>query len=168
MPVLDFDLRVVLCREGAKAPVRGSAGAGALDLYAAENVTLAPGERRVVMTGVKVEIPPGFAGWVKSRSGLCRKGWTVDGGLVDSDYRGEIGVQCWNVNKGEWWFDHETKAGGGNGPPDRHWTIAKGERIAQLVLLPVAMATVVVVDELSDTTRGEGGFGSSGMGEVRP
>ncbi|HZY04184.1 MAG TPA: dUTP diphosphatase [Anaeromyxobacteraceae bacterium] len=121
-------------------------GAAGLDLCADEAVTLAPGERRLVPTGVAVEIPPGYEGQVRPRSGLALRhgvGMVNAPGTVDADYRGEVGVLLVN------W---------GRQPVE----IARGDRIAQLVVAPVERAEVQLVDRLGRTDRGGGGFGSTG------
>lgn len=160
----DFTLKVQLLHEAATAPAFKTAGAAAADLYACEDVVIAPGERLVVNTGIAVAIPGGYAGWVKSRSGLCREGKTVDGGLIDSDYRGAIGVQCVNACRAG-----AVIADGGEWTSTGWWRIKAGDRIAQLVLFPVACAQVEVVAELDETARGSGGFGSSGLRDgVKP
>ena len=122
----------------------GDAGA---DLFAAEDVELAPGERRLVRTGVAIGLPEGFVGLVHPRSGLAaRLGVTVLNapGTVDAGYRGEIMVNLVN-------HDRVITA-----------KISRGDRIAQLVVQRVEHAHFVVVDELSDTSRGAGGHGSTG------
>ncbi|HET9554739.1 MAG TPA: dUTP diphosphatase [Anaeromyxobacteraceae bacterium] len=121
----------------------GSAG---LDLRADEPFALAPGERALVPTGLALEIPPGFEGQVRPRSGLAaRHGVAIVNapGTVDSDYRGEVKVILVNLGQAAVTFE-------------------RGERIAQLVVAPVARATVEVVEALGDTGRGAGGFGSTG------
>ncbi len=121
----------------------GSAG---LDLRADEPVSLAPGERALVPTGLALEIPPGFEGQVRPRSGLAARhgvGLLNAPGTVDSDYRGEVKVIL--VNHGQ--------------QPVR---FERGERVAQLVIAPVARAALEVVEALGDTGRGAGGFGSTG------
>jgi dUTP pyrophosphatase len=123
-----------------------TAGSAGLDLRADEPVALAPGERRLVPTGLAVEIPLGFEGQVRPRSGLALRlgvGMVNAPGTIDSDYRGEVGVIL--VNHGR-----EPVA------------FARGERIAQLVVAPVVRAELVMVDELTDSDRGDGGFGSTG------
>jgi dUTP pyrophosphatase len=122
--------------------------AAGLDLCAAidEPIALAPGKRVLVSTGLAAEIPPGFEGSVRPRSGLARDhGITLvnSPGTLDADYRGTIGVLV--INHGQ-----ETVV------------IEPRQRIAQLVIAPVARAEIVEVDELSPTTRGDGGFGSTG------
>ena len=121
-------------------------GAAGLDLCADEAVTLAPGERRLVPTGVAVEIPPGYEGQVRPRSGLALRhgvGMVNAPGTVDADYRGEVGVLLVN------WGRQAVE-------------IARGDRIAQLVVAPVERAEVQLVDRLGRTDRGGGGFGSTG------
>lgn len=125
----------------------GDAGA---DLTAAESVTIAPGERALVATGMAIAIPEGHAGLVMPRSGLAiRSGVTVINapGLIDSGYRGELKVALVN-------HAHEA------------YTVERGDRIAQLVIVAVAQPTYVEVEELADTARGTGGFGSTGTGDT--
>jgi len=123
----------------------GSAG---MDLCACvdETVVLQPGERRLVPTGLALEIPPGYEGQVRPRSGRALReglGMVNAPGTIDSDYRGEVGVIL--VNLGQ--------------DPIR---IANGERIAQLVIAPVARLEIEVAQQLSTTSRGDGGFGHTG------
>jgi dUTP pyrophosphatase len=132
-------------------PAYQSAGAAGLDLLAAVEagggMMLAPGEWRLVPTGLALEVPPGFEAQVRPRSGLAlRHGITVLNapGTVDSDYRGEIGVLL--VNHGREAFE-----------------VTRGARIAQLVVAPVARATLVDVDGLAGSVRGAAGFGSTGL-----
>jgi len=131
-------------------PTKASAGAAGLDLTAAseagKDIVLPPGARALVPTGFAIEIPPGFEGQVRPRSGLALKhGVTVlnSPGTVDSDYRGEIGVIL--VNHGS-----------------EPYVVQRGARIAQLVIAPVAPVEIEVIVSLGGTTRGEGGFGSTG------
>jgi dUTP pyrophosphatase len=119
-----------------------------LDLHAAEPTVLKPGERALVPTGLAVAIPKGFAGLVMPRSGLAlRHGVTVLNapGVIDAGYRGELKVLLIN-------HDRTTTA-----------TLARGERIAQLVLTPVSTAELAEVETLPDSERGDGGFGSTGV-----
>jgi len=118
-----------------------------LDLRAAEPVTLAPGARALVPTGIALAIPPGFAGLVLPRSGLAlRHGVTLlnTPGLIDAGYRGEVKVLLVNL---------------GNAPV----ALARGDRIAQLVVQRVERVTLAPVAELPPSARGEGGFGSTGV-----
>lgn len=129
-------------------PERASGGSAGLDLRAAltDELRLAPGERALVPTGLIAAIPPGWEGQVRPRSGLAlRHGLTLlnTPGTIDSDYRGELQVLVVNL---------------GQEPV----TLSRGERIAQLVLAPVAALPIVEVEVLDDTDRGPGGFGSTG------
>ncbi len=122
----------------------GDAGA---DLVAAEAVHLAPGQRALVGTGVRVAVPDGYAAFVVPRSGLAAKhGITVVNapGTVDAGYRGEVKVTLLNTDTAE------------------AYDVAVGDRIAQLIVMPVARARFVPVDALDTSVRGEGGFGSTG------
>ena len=131
---------------GLPLPVHARPGDAGLDLRAAEGARLEPGERRLVPTGLAVAIPPGHAGLVLPRSGLAmQNGVTVLNapGLIDSGYRGELKVLLINH---------------GAEPVD----LARGERIAQLVVQPVAEVKLVEIDRLPESERGMGGFGSTG------
>lgn len=132
--------------QGLDLPAYATAGAAGMDVVSAEDVTLAPGARHAVATGLALAIPPGFEVQVRPRSGLALKhGITVPNtpGTIDSDYRGELKVIL--INLGSETFE-----------------IRRGDRVAQLVLAPVVQAGWVEVDELDDTARGAGGFGSTG------
>lgn len=127
-------------------PEYATEGAAGMDLYAVAPVELVVGQRELVPTGVRVRIPDGYEGQVRPRSGLALKhgiSMVNSPGTIDSDYRGEIRVLLINLG----------------GDPVR---LEPGERIAQLVLCPVARAATVIVDSLDATVRGEGGFGSTG------
>lgn len=140
-------LPVVKLKPEAVLPTRAHAGDAGLDLYACEAAHLGPGERWGVGTGVAVEIPAGHAGLVLPRSGLAREhGITLvnSPGLIDAGYRGELRVLLLNAD------------------PAEVFRVEPGDRIAQLVITPVALAEPVEASELSDSIRGEGGFGSSG------
>ena len=132
--------------EGLPVPAHAHPGDGGVDLYAREAEELEPGERAVVATGIALAIPDGYAGLVTPRSGLAaRHGISVVNGpgLVDGGYRGEIKVILVNLS-------------------DVTFLIERGDRIAQLVVVPIAVQEFVVVDDLEATTRGSGGFGSTG------
>lgn len=123
-------------------------GDAGLDLYAAGDVTLAPFQRALVPTGIAIALPEGYAGFVQPRSGLAiSSGLSLVNtpGLIDSRYRGEIKVIAVNLD------------------PEREIRIAHGDKIAQLVIQQVARVTLDEVDVLDETTRGEGGFGSTGV-----
>jgi dUTP pyrophosphatase len=135
-------------RPSAVVPSRAHPGDAGLDLVAAAHATLAPGERSAVPTGIAVAVPRGHAGLVLPRSGLARRhGVTLVNapGLIDAGYRGEIQVLLVNL--------------GGD-----DYTVEEGDRIAQLVIAPVAMLAPIEVDDLPDgpDERAAGGFGSSG------
>jgi dUTP pyrophosphatase len=132
--------------EGLELPTYATAGAAGMDVLSAEDVTLAPGDRHAVATGLAVAIPPGYEIQVRPRSGLALKhGISVPNtpGTIDSDYRGELKVIL--INHGA-----------------EPFAIHRGDRIAQLVLAPVTIAAWDEVVELDDTERGAGGFGSTG------
>ncbi len=132
--------------DGLPLPAYATSGAAGMDVVSAEDVTIAPGARHPVATGFAMAIPRGYEIQVRPRSGLAFKhGITVPNtpGTIDSDYRGELKVLLIN---------HGTE----------EFTIARGDRVAQLVLAPVTQASWKVVDELDATERGEGGFGSTG------
>ncbi|HEX8875356.1 MAG TPA: dUTP diphosphatase [Phycisphaerales bacterium] len=144
-------LRIKKLSERATVPAYQTAGAAGMDLCAClapdETMTLAPGQIALVPTGLVVAIPLGFEGQVRARSGLSTKhgiGLPNAPGTIDSDYRGELRVAVIN-------FSRET------------FQITHGLRIAQLVVAPVAHARIELVAELDDTTRGGGGFGSTGL-----
>jgi len=138
--------------QGLPLPAYESAHAAGRDRRAAdpeaEPLTLHPGDRRAVPTGLAIAIPPGFEGQVRPRSGLAlRHGVSClnSPGTVDADYRGEVMVILIN-----------------HGP--ENFVVRRGERIAQLLISPVVQASWREVDALDDTTRGQGGFGSTGQG----
>lgn len=123
-------------------------GDAGLDLYSVEDVVLKPFERALVGTGIKVEIPRGYAGFVQPKSGRAvKEGLSIVNtpGLIDSGYRGEVKVILINLD------------------PEREINIKRGEKIAQLVIQRVEEVAVEEVDELEETRRGEGGFGSTGV-----
>lgn len=132
--------------EGLALPAYATGGAAGMDVLAAEDVTLAPGARHAVATGLALAIPPGHEMQVRPRSGLALKhGITVPNtpGTIDSDYRGELKVIL--INHGA-----------------EPFAIARGDRVAQLVLAPVVRAVWAEADSLDETARGSGGFGSTG------
>ena len=141
-------LQVQRLRPDAVLPDRAYAGDAGLDLVACEPVTLGPGERAVVSTGLAVAIPPGHTGFVLPRSGLAVRhgiGKVNSPGLIDSGYRGELRVVLLNTDSRE------------------TFVVEAGMRIAQLVIVPVALPELEEVDELPGSERGERGFGSSAV-----
>ena len=145
---MSFAMNIKKLNENARIPTYGSTAAAGADLYACEagEVTIQPNETKLIHTGLAMEIPEGLVGLIYARSGLASKKGLAPAnkvGVIDSDYRGEIMVALHN---------HGTAA----------QTIADGERIAQIVFAPYYAAEFTVVEELGDTARGEGGFGSTG------
>ncbi|MBE7025608.1 MAG: dUTP diphosphatase [Ruminococcaceae bacterium] len=142
-------VRIKKLREEAILPRYGSEYAAGADLCAlteGETVSLLPGETKLIPTGLAIEIPQGFAGFIYARSGIAAKRGLAPAnkvGVIDSDYRGEIMVALHNHS-------------------DEVQNIARGERIAQLVIAPFLTAIFTEAEELDDTERGEGGFGSTG------
>lgn len=139
-------LKVKRLRPEAKLPLRATEGASGLDLYAClpdGDVTLGPDPVRV-NTGVAIECPAGYDAQIRPRSGLSLKGVGVAFGTIDSDYRGELLVTMWAF-----------------GSKTEH-TISHGDRIAQLVIAPLAEAAIVEVTELNESVRGSSGHGSTG------
>ncbi|MES1227827.1 MAG: dUTP diphosphatase [Armatimonadota bacterium] len=147
MTTLEKTLNIpFVVEEGATAPTYATDGAAGMDLRSFEDVELAPMQRKLVRTGLKIAVPEGYEAQVRPRSGLALKhgiSMVNSPGTIDSDYRGEIGVIL--INFGE-----------------NVVQLARGERIGQLVICPVVRAHVQVVQELDMTQRGEGGFGSTG------
>ncbi len=142
-----MDLPVTKLNDGATLPSRAHEGDAGLDLYACEDAHIGPGERWSVGTGIAVEVPAGHAGLVLPRSGLAREhgiSLVNSPGLIDAGYRGEISVLLINTD------------------PAETFRVAPGDRIAQLVIAPIALAEPVEAHSLADSERGEGGFGSSG------
>ena len=143
-----MEVRVKRLREGAKLPTYGSSEAAGADLYACleEAVTIQPGETVFIPTGIALEVPKGCAGLVYARSGMAAKRGLAPAnkvGVVDSDYRGEIMVALLN---------HGSAA----------QMVENGERIAQFLITPVLQPAYMEADNLSDTERSTGGFGSTG------
>lgn len=141
-----IELAVRRLREDAVLPKQAYEGDAGVDLSACESTRLGPGERAVVATGIAVEIPAGYAGFVQPRSGLAaRHGITIvnSPGLIDSGYRGEIRVVLHNTDSTD------------------EFVVEPGMRIAQLVVVPVASVALVEVAELAASERGGRGFGSS-------
>jgi dUTP diphosphatase len=142
-----MELPVAKLSESAVLPSRAHDGDAGLDLYASESAHIGPGERWSVGTGIAVEIPAGHAGLVLPRSGLASKHGIAlvnAPGLIDSGYRGELRVLLLNTD------------------PAEIFRVEPGDRIAQLVITPIALAEPLEAEALTDSARGGGGFGSSG------
>lgn len=145
-----LQIRIKKLDDTAILPAYGTPYAAGADLYAlcAEKIQIQPGQTVLIHTGLAFEIPEGYGGFVFARSGLATKKGLAPAnkvGVIDSDYRGELMIPLHN---------------GGKEPVE----IEHGERVAQLVFLPSPQADFLPVDELSDTTRSGGGFGSTGRG----
>jgi len=143
-----MEVRSKKLRNEAVVPTYGSEFSAGADLYACEteDITIAPGETRLIHTGLSFEIPEGFGGFIYARSSLGTKRGLAPAnkvGVIDADYRGEVMVSLHN---------HSMEA----------QTVSPGERVAQLVIAPFLKAEFTVAEELSDTVRGVGGFGSTG------
>lgn len=128
----------------ATLPTRGSPFSAGLDLHCIDNITIGPKERYLAKTGLAVAIPHGYYGRLAPRSGLAvKQGLDVLAGVIDSDYRGEIGCLLYNTS-------------------DETIHLPAQSKICQLIIEKIEMPTAVWADELTDTTRGSGGFGSTG------
>ncbi len=148
MTVVDIAVEVLPHGQGLPLPAYATQGAAGMDLLAAvtEALTLAPGARAVVPTGLRIAVPQGYEAQVRARSGLALKSGIIvpnGPGTIDSDYRGELGVIVANIS-------------------DTAFVIERGMRIAQLLVAPVTRASWRQVDTLPETARGTGGFGSTG------
>ena len=124
-------------------PTRAHADDAGLDVYALEDAVVPPGEGRMLKTGVAVAVPAGHVGLVCDRSSLAKRGLKTAGGVIDAGYRGELGVVVWNLSR-------EVQP------------VKKGERCAQMLVIPIATPAPVESVDLGETARGAGGFGSTG------
>lgn len=138
------DLRTLKLSPQAVLPTRAHPDDAGLDLYALEPVTLGPGQGETVGTGIAVALPAGHVGLVADRSSLAKRGLKTAGGVIDAGYRGELKVLLWNLS----------------GQPQ---TLARGERVGQLLILPMAAPSVREAESLDQTARGANGFGSTGQ-----
>lgn len=127
----------------AVLPTRAHPDDAGLDLYGLEDVFLPPSQGRVAKTGIALALPPGHVGLVADRSSLAKRGIKTAGGIIDAGYRGEIHIVLWNISS-------------------EPIQLKRGERIAQLLIIPIATPAVVEVSSLDETQRGNKGFGSTG------
>lgn len=142
-----MEIKIKMLEGDLPLPKMAHDGDAGCDLYSRIDISLAPGQRALVPTGVALSIPEGYAGFVQPRSGLALKhGITIVNtpGLIDSKYRGEICAIMLNTDK------------------DKIFEIKRGERICQLVIQQVVSPKYIITEELDDTARGKGGFGSTG------
>ena len=140
---MNDDLPIRRLDAAAILPTRAHPDDAGLDLYALEDSVVPPGEGRLLRTGVAFAIPLGHVGLVCDRSSLARRGLKTAGGVIDAGYRGEVGVVVWNLSR-------------------EPQPVKKGERAAQLLVIPIATPAPVETDDLGETVRGAGGFGSTG------
>jgi len=141
-----MDLKIKILENSIPHPKYAHPGDAGLDLYSTIDCVLKPFERKLIPTGIKIELPEGYAGFVQPRSGLAiNNGISLVNtpGLIDSGYRGEIKAILINLD------------------PKNDFVIKKGDKICQLVILKVENVNLIFKDNLSETSRGEGGFGSS-------
>lgn len=124
-------------------PTRAHPDDAGLDLYSLEDVILIPGQGKVTKTGIALALPQGYVGLVADRSSMAKRGIKTAGGVIDAGYRGEIHIVLWNIST-------------------EQIQVRRGERIAQLLILPVATPAVREVNTLDETARGAKGFGSTG------
>lgn len=142
--VVPLVVKFLRADETVQPPCRKTEGSACFDLTSnEEKIVLEPGELRLIHTGLKLEIPPTHFGKIYERSGFALHGIEIKAGVIDSDYRGEVGVVMKNNS-------------------DKQVAISKGMRIAQITFLRVDPIILVEVERLDDTDRGEGGFGSTG------
>ena len=141
-----LEINVKKLSENAIIPTQGTKFAAGYDLYAAEDATIVCGTRKLVKTNISMEITPGYYGRIAPRSGLAYKsGIDVLAGVIDSDYRGDIGVILYNTDK------------------NINFEIKKGDRIAQIIFEACYSATLNTVENLDNTLRQAGGYGSTGV-----
>lgn len=153
-----LNIKIKLLNPNACIPARSDYGDAGWDLYSAARVTIAPGATKIIPTGMAMEIPYGWYGQIKSRSGLGAKGLVITAGVVDSGYRGEIGVVAINTHihtNNESTVLNEDKG---------YFTFKPGDKIAQMVFLPVPEIKFEVMDSLEEILRGENNdFGSTDL-----
>ena len=143
--VFGVGFKVKLLHNDARVPQSGSAHSAGFDLFSVEDVTIEPGCRAIIPLGISSEIPHGFYGRIADRSGLAaKKGLTVLAGVIDSDYRGEWKVILLNTGQ-------------------IYQSLKSGTRVAQVIITPHALFDIFEVEEICETSRGEGGFGSTGV-----
>ena len=143
--MVDLEIKIKLLDKDLELPSFAYEGDAAFDMRASHDAVLAPGEMKLIKTGLAMAIPKGFRGIVKDRSGLAAKhGLETAAGVIDAGYRGEVGIVMRNHGSEE-------------------FAVEKGMRIAQMKIEEVPIMSLVEVDDLDDSQRGEGGFGSSGL-----
>jgi len=136
--------QVKLNYEDSQAPTRGSDEAAGYDLYSYESETVVPKQIKLIDTGISIRVPEGTYGRIAPRSSVSKKGILINAGVIDRDYRGPVKVMVHNLSNND-------------------YVINKNDRIAQLILEQIKTPPVELVEELDDTERGDGGFGSTGV-----
>jgi len=136
-------IKIKKLKEGAKLPSYAHEGDVGMDMYAMETVTIAPMEHYRFWHGFALEFPLGYAGIVKDKSSISKAGLSTMGGVFDAGYRGEYNTHLVNLS-------------------DKPYTVEEGDKVSQLLILPIAIGELEVVDSLSESERGEGMFGSTG------
>lgn len=138
-----MQLKIKKLKDDAKLPTYAHPGDVGMDMYSMETITLAPGEHHIFDHGFALEFPTGYAAIVKDKSSISKAGLHTMGGVFDAGYRGEYNTHLVNLS-------------------ETFYTVEKGDKVSQLILYPVAIAEIEVVDDLSETSRGTGRFGSTG------
>ena len=136
-------INILRLSPNATLPTRAHPDDAGMDLYGLEDAIIEPGMGKMLRTGIAMALPVGFVGMVADRSSMAKKGIKSAGGIIDAGYRGEIHIVLWNISR-------------------EPVQLKAGERIAQLLILPIATPAVVEVASLDETARGAKGFGSSG------
>lgn len=139
-----MDLKIKKLRDDAKLPTYAHIGDAGFDLYIPDDLTIKSGERLSIPLGLAMEIPDGYTGLLLDKSGLSHKhGLKSFGGVIDAGYRGEFHVGIMNLS-------------------DKDYTFSKGDKIIQMLIMPVARMNIIEANELTESDRGTGAFGSSG------
>lgn len=138
-----LEIKIKKLKSEAKMPSYAHSGDAGLDLYALEDATIAQGGHHRFFSGFALEFPEGYAAIIKDKSSISKAGLHAMGGVFDAGFRGEYNVHLVNLS-------------------DKPYTVEKGDKVAQLVIFPVAQAKLVLAETLSETSRGEGRFGSTG------
>ena len=145
MVIQPVKIKIKKLSEDATLPHYAHLGDAGLDIYSSEDNLIPPNERKLISTALSIELPESHVAFIKDKSGVAyKKGITTMAGVIEYTYRGEYKILMYNTSK-------------------ENYEIKKGEKIAQIVILPVATAEVEEVTELSDTQRGDGAFGSTGL-----
>jgi len=145
MVIQPVKIKIKKLSEDATLPHYAHPGDAGLDIYSSEDNLIIPNERKLISTALSIELPESHVAFIKDKSGVAyKKGITTMAGVIEYTYRGEYKILMYNTSK-------------------ENYEIKKGEKIAQIVILPVATAEVEEVTELSDTQRGDGAFGSTGL-----